>query len=115
MKFLVVVFALSALASSAAPSQVSGTWTFAFERDMTSRDLVEAPDTADCRLKQDGSRLAGACGSNEQRLTGVVNGRRVTVRVHAAILTGEIAADGITMKGTWRERGRFGKFSATKR
>jgi hypothetical protein len=114
MKLVVIVFALSALAAPAAHSQVSGTWTFAFERDMTSRDLLEAPASADCRVTQDGGRLTGSCGSNEQRLTGVVNGRKVTVRVHSAILTGEITADGITMKGTWRERARFGKFTATK-
>jgi hypothetical protein len=115
MKLIAVVFALNALVSPpVAPSQVAGTWTFDFQRDTASRDLLLAPDSTNCRMKQDGGRLTGSCGSNELRLTGVVKGHRVTVRVHTATLTGELTADGITMKGTWWDHANFGKFTATK-
>jgi hypothetical protein len=118
MKLVAVAFALFTLASTPAPAQVSGTWTFDFERDTASRYLPPAPDTAGCTMKQDGRRLTGSCGSDEVRLMGIVNGDRITVRVQSAsvaVLTAKVSADGTTMKGTWRDRERFGKFSATKR
>jgi hypothetical protein len=118
MKLLTVAFALSALSSTPVPAQVSGTWTFDFERDTASRYLLPAPDSAGCTMKQDGRQLTGSCGSDEVRVMGIVNGHRVTVRVQSAsvaVLTAEVSADGTTMKGTWRDQERFGKFTATKR
>jgi hypothetical protein len=118
MMLIAVVFALSTLASTPAHAQVSGTWIIDFERDTASRYLLPAPDSAGCTVKQAGRRLTGSCGSDEVRVMGIVNGDRVTLRVQSAsvaILTAQVSADGTTMKGTWRDRERFGKFTATKR
>ena len=116
MKLMAVVFALSALASPATPSRVSGTWTFDFQRD-SREPFPTTLDPSICRLKQDGRKLTGDCGSDGANVMGDVNGRRVTVRVeddNRATLTGEVSVDGATIKGTWHTRDGYGRFTATK-
>jgi hypothetical protein len=114
MELIVVLLAVSALASPPTVAQISGMWRFDFERDTSKRQLLDAPASSECTLKQEGRRLTGSCGNGDAKLTGIVNGRRVTLRVSVSNLTAELDANGTTMKGTWRDRERFGKFTATR-
>ena len=115
MELIVVLFAVSALASPPIVTQISGTWRFDFERDTSKQQLLDAPASSGCTLEQEGRRLTGRCGNGDAKLMGIVNGRRVTLRVASVSnLTAELDANGTTMKGTWRDRERFGKFTATK-
>lgn len=118
MTLVAVTLALSTLGSAASPMKLSGVWTFEFERDSSGRWLDMAPDTSDCTINQKGSTLTGACGNDAVHLAGAVKGHHVTVRVESdsvATLSANVDDDGKAMKGTWRSRGRFGKFTARKR
>jgi hypothetical protein len=117
MKLIVALLAVSAFTSSPVVAQISGMWRFDFERDTSKRQLLDAPATSECMFRQDGRRLTGNCGNGAATLMGIVNGRRVTLRVEAnsvSSFTAELDAKATTMKGTWRDRERFGKFTATK-
>ena len=117
MKIFVVLVAVSALTSPPTAAKISGMWRFDFERDTSKPQLLDAPPSSECMLRQDGRKLTGGCGNGAAKLMGITNGRRVTLRIEAdsvSNLTAELDADGITMKGTWHDRERFGKFTATK-
>ena len=117
MELIIALLTVSALSSPPSLAQISGTWTFDFERDTSKRELLDAPASSRCTFKQDGRRLTGRCGDGDAKVMGIVNGRRVTLRVEAnsvSNFTAELDANGTTMKGTWRDRERFGKFTATK-
>jgi hypothetical protein len=115
MELIIALLTVSALASPPIVAQISGTWRLDFERDTSKRELLDAPASSRCTFKQDGRRLTGRCGNGDAKVMGIVNGRRVTLRVESVSnLTAELDANGTTMKGTWRDRERFGKFTATK-
>lgn len=115
MKIIILAFAVSA-ASTLAPAHVAGQWKIDFQRD-SREPFPTTLSPSVCRLKQDGRTLTGDCGSDSASVMGDVTGRRVTVRVendNRATLTGEVSADGTTMKGTWHNKNGFGRFTAAK-
>jgi esterase/lipase superfamily enzyme len=114
---MAAALALSTFGSAATQMKLSGVWTFEFERDVSGREIVTAPDSSDCTVKQKGSSLTGACGSDAVHLVGAVKGHHVTFRVESdsvATLSANVDEAGKALKGTWQSRGRFGQFTATK-
>jgi hypothetical protein len=56
-------FVLGSLVSGPTPTvKIAGSWVFEFDRYENTRFLLDAPNSAACRLKQDDGDLSGDCG-----------------------------------------------------
>jgi hypothetical protein len=109
--------------SAAKPTDISGVWTFAFDKEHSNRTLPPPLSASDCTFKQDGKHLTGSCGSDAVPLMGAVNGQRVTLRMESgdtdrrtaeATLTAVLNPQGTTMTGRWSVRNADGAFTATR-
>ena len=93
---------------------LSGTWVFEFDPD--TRGPIER---SSCELKLEGRSLSGHCGSDRVPLMGAVRDRRVTFEIRMGDVTatfrGELDADDATLRGTWQQPDRHGRFTAHKR
>lgn len=117
MKIALAAALLTVAFHRSASAPLSGSWTFAFGPSLTDRYLIEPFDDSTCTLAQDDERISGECGSDAVVLMGAVKRNRVTLHIEsdaAAVLTATVNADATKMDGTWRLRGRFGKFTASR-
>ena len=101
MKRILCCLLLAALSLFA---DVSGKWSGSF--DITGPDGQTKPDTAFLNLKQDGNKISGTAGPNEQKQfnikTGQIDGDKITMEVEmedGGVLSFDLKVDADHIKG----------------
>jgi hypothetical protein len=101
MKRIVCCLLLSVVSLLA---DVTGKWSGSF--DITGPDGETKPDTAVLNLKQDGSKITGTAGPNEEKQfeikTGKIDGDRIALEVvmeDGGVLTFDLKLDADHIKG----------------
>ena len=93
---------------------LSGTWLLEFDRD--ERGAIES---STCEITQEGRSLSGYCGTDRVPLMGAVGEKGVTFEVSRGEVTATFRAavthDHTTIRGTWQQPDRHGRFSARRR
>ena len=85
-------------------ADVSGKWSGSF--DITGPDGQTKPDTAFLNLKQEGNKISGTAGPNEEKQfnikTGQIDGDKITMEVEmedGGVLSFDLKVDGDHIKG----------------
>jgi len=85
-------------------ADVSGKWSGSF--DITGPDGQTKPDSAFLNLKQDGNKISGTAGPNEEKQfdikTGQIDGDKITMEVEmedGGVLSFDLKLDGDHIKG----------------
>lgn len=110
-----------AFALSLPPTDLTGTWTLAFDKDFSGH-----PASHQCTVQQHGQTLSATC-DGEAKLTGRVRNGKVTLQVQTgrnneitAYYSAVLNKEATQMKGTWQYRDptdkkrRNGEFSMIK-